>query len=62
MNPRLPAGIGLTAAAGYNMPYLEIKRLLGEKIEISSLNYGTKMVRHWEEKFYDKENNFMEWK
>lgn len=62
MNPRLPAGIVLTAAAGYNMPYLEIKRLLGEKIEISSLNYGTKMVRHWEEKFYDKENNFMEWK
>lgn len=62
MNPRLPAGIVLTAIAGYNMPYLEIKRLLGEKIEVGNLKYGTKMIRHWEEKFFDEENNFMEWK
>lgn len=61
MNPRLPAGIVATVVAGCNIPYLEVKRLLGEKIEIDNIQYGIKMLRHWKEDFYDQNDNIIEW-
>jgi carbamoyl-phosphate synthase large subunit len=48
VNPRIPGTIGLTVAAGVNMPYLAVKLALGEAIgPIPSPVHGTEAVRYW---------------
>ena len=61
INPRLTAGIVAGAAAGVNLPYLGIKKLLGEKLPESKSIIGTKMVRRYEEVFYDPLGKKIEW-
>lgn len=61
INPRLTAGIVACAAAGCNLPYLELTRLLGEKMPEFKINYGTIMTRHWQEDFFDSEGNRINW-
>jgi len=61
INPRLTAGIVACAVAGVNFPYLILKQLLNEPFEKCNILFGTKMVRRWEEVFYDKNENLIEW-
>lgn len=46
-NPRITAGIPMFAAAGVNLPYLCIKKLLGEKMPDVKLKIGLKMKRRY---------------
>lgn len=61
INPRLTAGIVACAAAGCNLPYFELIRLLGEKMPDYKINYGTLMTRHWQEDFFDSKGNRIAW-
>lgn len=61
MNPRLTAGIVACAAAGCNLPYIEITRLLDEELPEYIIKYGTLMTRHWQEDFFDPDGNRMDW-
>jgi carbamoyl-phosphate synthase large subunit len=61
INPRLTTGIVAFAAAGVNLPYLGIKKLLGEPFDIPSVQYGTKMIRYWQEVFMDKNDQIITW-
>jgi carbamoyl-phosphate synthase large subunit len=48
VNPRIPGTIGLTVAAGVNMPYLALKRALGEPLDpVPPAVVGTELVRYW---------------
>ena len=47
INPRIPGTIGLTVAAGVNMPYLAIKLALGEMIETGLPMIGLHIMRYW---------------
>ena len=48
-NPRITAGISVFRLAGINLPYLNIKRLLGEKLPPCELKIGTVVKRRWME-------------
>lgn len=61
INPRLSATIVAYAAAGVNLPYLGIKRLLGEPLLDCKPKYGTRMLRRYEEFFFDEEGRAIEW-
>ena len=43
INPRLPAGVAVQAAAGINFPYLRIKQLLGEELPNCVIREGYTM-------------------
>ena len=48
-NPRITAGIPFFAAAGLNLPYLCVKKLLGEELPQIQQRYGTVVRRRWME-------------
>jgi carbamoyl-phosphate synthase large subunit len=48
VNPRIPGTIGLTVAAGVNMPYLALKMVLNEVLKVSEPRLGTTILRHWD--------------
>ena len=50
-NPRITAGIPVFAAAGVNLPYLNVKRLMGEDLPICDLKCGTIVKRRWMEMY-----------
>lgn len=50
-NPRITAGIPAFYAAGVNLPYLCVKKILGEELPPVSVNYGMKMRRRWMEMY-----------
>ena len=54
INPRVSGTIVLCTAAGANMPYLGVKLALGESIPPVDPEYGTRMIRYWEEVFLDR--------
>ena len=48
VNPRIPGTIGLTVAAGVNMPYFMVKLALGESLgSVATAREGTEAVRYW---------------
>lgn len=54
-NPRLQGTTMLCTAAGANLIYLAVKLALGEKIiKPPKIKWGTKMIRYWQELYYDK--------
>ena len=53
-NPRVQGTIVLCTAAGANLVYLAVKLALGEKIIEPKIKWGTKMIRYWDEVYYDK--------
>ena len=56
INPRLSGGIVAAAAAGTNLLYMGIKQLLNEPFDKNCSDYdGFRMIRRWEEVFYDKQ-------
>jgi carbamoyl-phosphate synthase large subunit len=54
-NPRVQGTIVLCTASGYNMVYNSVKLALGESPMPFEPKWGTKMVRYWEEIFYDSD-------
>lgn len=50
-NPRITAGIPAFAAAGINLPYLCVKKLLGEELPELQLQCGVVMRRRWQEMY-----------
>ena len=50
-NPRITAGIPFFAAAGVNLPYLNIKRLLGEELPDVKEKTGMIVKRRWKEMY-----------
>lgn len=61
MNPRLSAGIVSFAAAGVNLPYLGIKRLLGEELPTCQITEGVIMQRRYEEIFLSPDGQKIDW-
>lgn len=51
-NPRITAGISIFKAAGINLPYLAVKKMLGEPIPDLTVNIGTMMKRRYLEMYY----------
>lgn len=51
INPRIPGTIGLTVAAGVNMPYLSFKLALNEPFEVPEIRFGTTIFRFWDAKY-----------
>ena len=51
-NPRVQGTIVLCTAAGYNMVYNAVKIMLGEEPLPFNVNWGTKMIRYWEERYF----------
>lgn len=52
-NPRVSGTIVLCAAAGVNLPYLALKLALGEPVLPVEPQWGTSMIRYWDEVFRD---------
>ncbi len=52
-NPRVSGTIVLCAGAGVNLPYLAVKLGLNEPVGTISPIWGTRMIRYWDEVFYD---------
>lgn len=48
-NPRITAGVPYFAMAGVNLPYLCVKKLLGEELPVPTLGYGRVIRRRWME-------------
>ena len=46
-NPRMTAGIPVFRLAGVNLPYLNVKRLLGEALPDCNLELGKIVRRRW---------------
>ncbi len=61
INPRLTAGVVSCAAAGVNLPYLGIKRLLGEELPDCKPVIGTRMSRRYQEEFFDPQGRKIQW-
>lgn len=51
INPRVSGTIIMCVGAGANMPYLGVKYALGESIPTVEIDWGTRMVRYWQELF-----------
>jgi len=58
INPRIAGTIGLAMAGGINLPYLAVKKALGEKLPKVKVTYGVKMIKHWEEFYESKGRGF----
>ena len=48
-NPRITAGIPYFALAGVNLPYLCVKKILGEELPMIAPEYGKVIRRRWME-------------
>lgn len=53
-NPRLQGTVVLATAAGANLVYLAVKMALRESFKAPKVIWGTKMIRYWEELYYDQ--------
>lgn len=61
INPRLTAGVVSCAAAGVNLPYFGVKRLLGEPLPEAAPRIGTRMSRRYQETFFDASGKKLDW-
>ena len=61
INPRIDATVSVFAAGGLNLPYLRIKQLLGEKLPIVNVKYGTRLRRRYMESFTDINGDLVDW-
>lgn len=55
-NPRVQGTIVLCTAAGCNMVYNSVKLGLKESLPEQKIKWGTRMVRFWDEQFFDQSN------
>lgn len=52
VNPRIPGSIGLTIAAGCNMPLWALKTAVGEKVICRNPKIGTKVIRYFSNVYF----------
>lgn len=57
VNPRIDATVSIFAAGGLNLPYLCLKKMLGEELPKVEINYGVHLKRRYDEFFTDKDGN-----
>ncbi|HHY39214.1 MAG TPA: ATP-grasp domain-containing protein [Clostridia bacterium] len=55
INPRVSGTIVAATAAGVNLPYLCVKLCLGEEFEVPTPQWGTRLLRYWEDIAIDAE-------
>jgi len=55
INPRVQGTIVCCSAAGVDLPYLGIKLAMDEKICMPDVKWNTRMIRYWDECFYDSD-------
>jgi len=48
VNPRIPGTVGLSVAAGVNLPWLALRLALGERVRAPRPRTGTTGLRHWD--------------
>lgn len=51
INPRVAGTIVMCIGAGANLPYIAVKYALGESVPPVDIEWGTEMVRYWQELF-----------
>ena len=61
INPRIDATVSIFAAGGLNLPYLQVKHLLGEELPEVDVRYGTRLKRRYLEMFTDQEGKLLSW-
>ncbi|MDS0295231.1 ATP-grasp domain-containing protein [Halogeometricum luteum] len=52
INPRVSGTIIMCVGAGANFPYFAVKHALGEDIPPVDVDWGTRMIRYWQEVFH----------
>lgn len=61
INPRIDATVSIFAAGGLNLPYLQVKHLLGEDLPEVEVRYGTRLKRRYLEMFTDSNGELLSW-
>ena len=61
INPRIDATVSIFAAGGLNLPYLQVKHLLGEELPEVEVRYGTRLKRRYMETFTNQEGELLSW-
>ena len=61
INPRIDATVSIFAAGGLNLPYLQVKHLLGEELPEVEVGYGTRLKRRYLEMFTDSNGELLDW-
>ena len=61
INPRIDATVSVFAAGGLNLPYLQVKHLLGEELPEVDVRYGTRLKRRYLEMFTDSNGELLSW-
>lgn len=60
INPRIDATVSVFAAGGLNLPYLQVKHLLGEELPDVEVKYGTRLKRRYMETFTDSNGELID--
>lgn len=61
INPRIDATVSIFAAGGLNLPYLQVKHLLGEELPEVEVRYGTRLKRRYMETFTNQRGELLGW-
>lgn len=61
INPRIDATVSIFAAGGLNLPYLQVKHLLGENLPEIDVKYGTRLKRRYLEMFTTVDGKYLSW-
>lgn len=61
VNPRIDATVSIFAAGGLNLPYLCVKKMIGEKLPNIDIKYGTRLKRRYAENFTDADGQSIDW-
>jgi len=61
VNPRIDATVSIFAAGGLNLPYLCIKKILGEEMPEVKVTYGTRLKRRYAETFTGNNGELIAW-
>ena len=61
INPRIDATVSVFAAGGLNLPYLQVKHLLGEELPEVEVRYGTRLKRRYMETFTNQKGELLDW-
>lgn len=61
INPRIDATVSVFAAGGLNLPYLQVKHLLGEEMPEVEVRYGTRLKRRYMETFTNQKGELLDW-
>ena len=61
INPRIDATVSIFAAGGLNLPYLQVKHLLGEELPEVEVRYGTRLKRRYMETFTNQKGELLGW-